>query len=240
LGIGYNVLSPANGVRRMSSEIKATQITWHEGTVTREERARLLKQKGCTVWFTGLSGSGKSTLAVALEQVLFQKGHAAYVLDGDNVRFGLNAGPKILMETRGYAEPAAKRFGLGFSAEDREENIRRIGEVAKLFTDAGVIVLASFISPYRADRDAVRALHAPGDFVEVYVKASVEAAERRDPKGLYKKARAGEIKGFTGIDDPYEAPNRPELLIDTETTTPDAAARQVVAYLKEGGYLARQ
>src|SRR3954452_8728930 len=141
------------------SEIKATQITWHEGGVTREERVRLLKQKGCTLWFTGLSGSGKSTLAVALEQVLVQRGHAAYVLDGDNVRFGLNAGPKILLETRGYSEENAKRFGLAFSAADREENTRRIGEVACLFADAGLFALTSFISPYRKDRDAVRALH---------------------------------------------------------------------------------
>src|SRR5258706_8829596 len=141
------------------AEILATQITWHEGTVTREEREKLLKQKGCTLWFTGLSGSGKSTLAVAVEQVLTQWVHAAYVLDGDNVRFGLNAGPKILMETRGYSEPSAKRFGLGFSADDREENIRRIGEVAKLFADAGLITLTSFISPYRKDPDAAPAIH---------------------------------------------------------------------------------
>src|SRR6476646_8367745 len=136
------------------SEIKPTQVFYHAGTVTREERAALLKQTGATIWITGLSGSGKSTLAVALEQVLVQRGHAASVLDGDNVRFGLNAGPKILMETRGYAESSAKRFGLGFSAEDREVNIRRIGEVARLFVDAGLIALTSFISPYRKDRDA--------------------------------------------------------------------------------------
>src|ERR687886_2621681 len=153
------------------SEIKATQITWHEGAVTREERARLLRQKGCTLWFTGLSGSGKSTLAVALELELVRRGHAAYVLDGDNVRFGLNAGPKILMETRGNSEASAKRFGLGFSAEDREENIRRIGEVARLFADAGLIALTSFISPYRKDRDLVRQLHVAGKlpFIEVHV-----------------------------------------------------------------------
>src|SRR5215218_497756 len=160
----------------MSTEIKATQIKWHEGTVTRSERERLLKQKGCTLWFTGLSGSGKSTLAVALEQVLIQRGHAAYVLDGDNVRFGLNAGPKILMETRGYSESAAKRFGLGFSAEDREENIRRIGEVARLFSEAGMIALTSFISPYRKDRDAARAIHETNKggaipFIEVHMAA---------------------------------------------------------------------
>jgi adenylylsulfate kinase len=203
------------------SEQRATNITWHHGAVTRADREQLLRQRGVTLWLTGLSASGKSTIATIVEKELVAAGHLAYRLDGDNVRHGLNK-------------------NLGFSAADRAENIRRIGEVAKLFVDAGVIVLASFISPYRADRDAVRALHAPGDFVEVYVKASVEAAERRDPKGLYKKARAGEIKGFTGIDDPYEAPYKPELLIDTENTTPADAARQVVAYLKEGGYVARQ
>src|SRR6266446_195226 len=155
------------------SEILATQITWHEGAVTPAERRKLLKQKGCTLWFTGLSGSGKSTLAVALEQVLVNNGHAAYVLDGDNIRFGLNAGPKILMETRGNAEASAKRFGLGFSAEDREENIRRLGEVARLFAEAGLIALTSFISPYRKDRDAARAIHEKNkagaiSFIEVH------------------------------------------------------------------------
>src|SRR5207253_7525682 len=141
------------------SDIQPTQVYYHAGTVTRDERAALLKQTGATVWFTGLSGSGKSTLAVALEQVLIQRGHATYVLDGDNIRFGLNAGPKILIETRGYAEEQARRFGLGFSAADREENIRRIGEVAKLFADAGLFALTSFISPYRKDREAARKLH---------------------------------------------------------------------------------
>lgn len=231
----------------MSSEIKATQITWHEGSVTREERARLLKQKGCTLWFTGLSGSGKSTLAVALEQVLIQRGHAAYVLDGDNVRFGLNAGPKILMETRGYAEPSAKRFGLGFSAEDREENIRRIGEVAKLFADAGLIALTSFISPYRKDRDAARAIHEKNKggaipFVEVYVSTPIGVCEQRDPKGLYKQARAavaqGKGMGFTGVDDPYEAPVKPELTIDTGTTSTKEAVALLVNFLQDRGILA--
>jgi adenylylsulfate kinase len=229
------------------SEIKATQITWHEGTVTREERARLLKQKGCTLWFTGLSGSGKSTLAVALEQVLIQRGHAAYVLDGDNVRFGLNAGPKILMETRGYAESSAKRFGLGFSAEDREENIRRIGEVAKLFADAGLITLTSFISPYRKDRDAARAIHEKNKggaipFVEVHVNTSIDVCEERDPKGLYKQARAavaqGKGMGFTGVDDPYEAPLRPELTIDTGKTSTQEAVAALLNFLREREILA--
>ena len=151
--------------------------------------------------------------------------------------FGLNAGPKILMETRGYSESLAKRFGLAFSAEDREENIRRIGEVAKLFTDAGVIAITSFISPYRKDRDAVRANMKPGEFVEVYVNVSLEGAEKRDPKGLYKKARAGQIKGFTGIDDPYEAPEKAEIVIDTEKTSAADAATQILNYLEKGGYL---
>jgi adenylylsulfate kinase len=198
-------------------EQKATNITWHHGAVTRDHRQRLLKQRGVTLWLTGLSASGKSTIATIVEQRLIGLGHLAYRLDGDNVRHGLNK-------------------NLGFSADDRAENIRRIGEVARLFTDAGVITLASFISPYRKDRDAVRALHGPGDFVEIYVQVSVEAATQRDPKGLYKKALAGEIKNFTGVDDPYEAPERPEILIDTGTTTPDSAADTIIDYLKRQGY----
>src|SRR5437660_3570861 len=180
------------------AEVKATNVTWHEGHVTREERAAQLKQKGATLWFTGLSGSGKSTIAYTLEHALFQRGHNAYVLDGDNVRFGLNAGPKILIDKRGYGEASAKRFGLGFSAEDREENIRRIGEVAKLFADAGILTMTSFISPYRKDRDRVRALHVEGKlpFIEIHVATPIETCEQRDPKGLYKKARAGQLKNF--------------------------------------------
>jgi len=231
----------------MSSEINATHITWHEGGVTRDERAKLLKQKGCTLWFTGLSGSGKSTLAVALEQVLVQLGHAAYVLDGDNVRFGLNAGPKTLMETRGYDQSSATRFGLGFSAEDRTENIRRIGEVAKLFAEAGVITLSSFVSPYRKDRDAVRAIHEKDKagaipFFEVHVSTDISVCEQRDPKGLYKQARAaaalGKGMGFTGVDDPYEAPVNPELTIDTGKKTTQEAVADLVAFLKQRGILA--
>jgi adenylylsulfate kinase len=170
------------------AEQKATNVHWHEGEVSRGDRNKLLGQKGATLWFTGLSGSGKSTVAVALEQVLLQRGKLAYRLDGDNVRLGINK-------------------NLGFSAEDRTENIRRIGEIAKLFVDTGVIVLSSFVSPYRADRDIVRKLHedAGMDFIEVYVDVPLAEAEKRDPKGLYKKARAGEIKNFTGISDPYEA-----------------------------------
>lgn len=200
------------------AEVKATNITWHEGSVSRQERQQLLNQKGVTVWMTGLSASGKSTIACILEQMLLHTKKHAYRLDGDNIRHGLNK-------------------NLGFSAEDRAENIRRIGEVARLFTDAGVIAITSFISPYKKDRDAVRAANKPGEFIEVYVKVSLEAAEKRDPKGLYKKARAGEIKGFTGIDDPYEAPERPEIVIETETTSAADAAKQILAYLEKGGYL---
>ena len=231
----------------MSSPIPAEKITFHAGAVTRTEREGLFRQKGCTLWFTGLSGSGKSTLAVALEQVLIGRGHAAYVLDGDNVRFGLNAGPKILMETRGYSESSARRFGLGFSAEDREENIRRVGEVARLFADAGLIALTSFISPYRKDRDAVRAIHEQNTggaipFIEVHVSTPIEVCEQRDPKGLYRQARSavaqGNRAGFTGIDDPYEAPLKPELAIDTGSTSTADGVVLVLNYLRERGILA--
>jgi len=221
----------------MSTAIKGANLTWHEGSVSHEEREKLLNQKGVTVWLTGLSASGKSTIACILEQMLLHRKKAAFRLDGDNVRFGLNKDPRQLMEKSGYSEAAAKRFGLGFSADDRMENIRRIGEVAKLFTDAGVIAITSFISPYRRDRDAVRANMKSGEFIEVYVSVSLETAEKRDPKGLYKKARAGEIKGFTGIDDPYEAPEKPEILIDTETCSPQDAAAMIFHYLEKHGYL---
>ena len=200
------------------AEQKATNVTWHEGSVSRQERQQLLNQKGVTVWMTGLSASGKSTIACILEQMLLHKKKHAYRLDGDNIRMGLNK-------------------NLGFSAEDRAENIRRIGEVARLFTDAGVIAVTSFISPYKKDRDAVRAANKPGEFIEVYVNVSLDTAEKRDPKGLYKKARAGQIKGFTGIDDPYEAPEKPEIVIETESTAPAEAARQIFDYLERGGYL---
>jgi len=200
------------------AEQKATNITWHEGAVSREERQQLLNQKGVTVWMTGLSASGKSTIAVILEQMLLHQKKHAYRLDGDNIRMGLNK-------------------NLGFSAEDRAENIRRIGEVAKLFADAGVIAITSFISPYKKDRDLVRAGTKPGEFIEVYVNVSLATAEKRDPKGLYKKARAGQLKGFTGIDDPYEAPDKPEIVIETETTSPEEAAKQILGFLVKGGYL---
>jgi adenylylsulfate kinase len=204
------------------AEQKATNVTWHAGSVTRDEREKLLGQKGVTVWMTGLSASGKSTIAVILEQMLLHQKKHAYRLDGDNIRMGLNK-------------------NLGFSAEDRAENIRRIGEVAKLFTDAGVIAITSFISPYTKDRDAVRASMKPGEFIEVYINVSLDAAEKRDPKGLYKKARAavaaGKGMGFTGIDDPYEAPEKPEMVIDTEKMKPEEAAEKILAHLEKGGYL---
>lgn len=212
-------------------------ITWHEGAVGVEDRRRLLQQKGVVLWLTGLSGSGKSTIACALEQMLLERGRLAYRLDGDNVRFGLNKDARLLAQQCGYPEALARRFGIGFSEEDRRENIRRIGEVAKLLADAGVIVIASFVSPYRRDRDAVRAILPQNGFVEVYVKVSLATAERRDPKGLYKKARAGEIKGFTGIDDPYEAPQRPEVVLDTECCSPAEAAAQLLTYLEGQAYL---
>lgn len=196
------------------AEQKATNVTWQAGEVSRQDRFEILAQQGVTIWFTGLSGAGKSTVAVALEQALFKLGKLSYRLDGDNVRLGINK-------------------NLGFSEADRTENIRRIGEVAKLFGDAGVIALSSFISPYAQDRDQVRELHEKAGlkFVEVFVDCSLEEAERRDPKGLYKKARAGEIKNFTGIDDPYEAPANPEIHLHTDEMTLETEVAMVVDYL---------
>ena len=200
------------------AERKSTNITWHEGHVTRRDREKLLSQRGVVIWLTGLSGSGKSTIAVGAEHQMVSRGHLAYVLDGDNVRHGLNK-------------------NLGFSPEDRTENIRRIGEVAKLFADAGVIVLTSFISPYRADRDAVRASVAEGDFLEVYVDASLETCESRDVKGLYAKARAGEIPNFTGISAPYEEPDNPELVVDSGNQTVEQSVGTLLGFLADKGYL---
>ena len=196
------------------SESKSTNITWHEGQIGRSQREALLEQRGVTVWLTGLSGSGKSTIAMAAEKVLVESGRLAYVLDGDNVRHGLNS-------------------NLGFSPDDRTENIRRIGEVAKLFTDCGVICFTSFISPYRSDRDAVRAQMESGDFVEVYVAADVSTCEERDVKGLYAKARKGEIPEFTGISAPYEEPEKPELVLDTNVQSIEESVSQLVRYVKE-------
>ena len=198
------------------AEQKATNVYWHGGEIAREHREQLLNQKGVTLWFTGLSGSGKSTVAVALEEELFKQGRLCYRLDGDNVRLGINK-------------------NLGFSAEDRTENIRRIGEIAKLFVDTGVIVLSSFVSPYRADRDTVRALHqAAGiEFIEVFVDVPLAVAESRDPKGLYKKARAGEIKNFTGIDDPYEAPENVEIILNSHEMTLEEEVDVLLNILRE-------
>ncbi|NQT27564.1 adenylyl-sulfate kinase [candidate division KSB1 bacterium] len=200
------------------AEQKATHITWHDAEITRDAREKMLKQKGVVLWFTGLSGSGKSTVATAVEKVLYEKGHLTVVLDGDNIRHGLNK-------------------NLGFSPEDREENIRRIGEVAKLFTDAGVIAMTAFISPYIKDRDQARSLVDDGRFVEVYCKCSLKACEERDPKGLYKKARAGEIKQFTGIDAPYEAPDNPEVVVETDQQSLEESAQTVLDYLIKQGII---
>src|SRR5271154_705859 len=197
---------------------RATNITWAHGQITRQDRQRLLGQRGAIIWMTGLSGSGKSTIAAVLEATLLERGRLAYRLDGDNVRHGLNK-------------------NLGFSADDRAENIRPVGEGAKIFADAGALTIVSLISPYNADRQAVRASSPAGDFIEVYINVTLETAKKRDPKGLYKKALAGEIRSFTGIDDPYEPPERPEIIIDTEATTPEQAAGQILAYLENHGYL---
>lgn len=200
------------------AEQKATNVHWHDHSVSKAERWKLSGHKGAILWFTGLSASGKSTVANTVDHKLHSLGKRSFVLDGDNIRMGLNK-------------------NLGFSAEDRAENIRRIGEVAKLFTNAGVIALTAFISPYRADRNAVRALLGPGEFIEIFMNTPIEICESRDPKGLYKKARAGQLKGFTGIDDPYEAPEKPELVLDGGKKSIDECADEVMAYLKSGGLL---
>ena len=201
------------------AEQKATNIKWHHGKITKEDRVKLLNQKGATIWLTGLSGSGKSTIAVELEHALIENKHQAYILDGDNIRHGLNK-------------------NLGFSPEDRTENIRRIGEVAKLFTEANIITIAAFVSPYREDRDNVRKLLGRGEFVEIYVKCSLEVCETRDTKGLYKKARAGEVKDFTGISAPYEEPLNPELTIDSSKLSVEESTREILNYLEEKGHVA--
>ncbi|MBT6046087.1 MAG: adenylyl-sulfate kinase [Candidatus Scalindua sp.] len=201
------------------AEQKATNIKWHHGKITKEDRVKLLNQKGATIWLTGLSGSGKSTIAVELEHALIENRHQAYILDGDNIRHGLNK-------------------NLGFSPEDRTENIRRIGEVAKLFTEANIITIAAFVSPYREDRDNVRKLLGHGEFVEIYVNCSLEVCETRDTKGLYKKARAGEVKDFTGISAPYEEPLNPELKIDSSKLSVEESTREILNYLEEKGHVA--
>ena len=219
------------------SDKSEVQVHWHEHAVTRPERENLNGHAGCVVWFTGLSACGKSTVANLVDHKLWSAGVHSFVLDGDNIRHGLNAAPGMLKQQHG--EDFAKRFGLGFSAQDREENIRRIGAVSKLFAEAGVIAITAFISPYRADRDRVRATLAAGDFVEIFVDAPINVCEARDPKGLYKKARAGELKGFTGIDDPYEAPLKPELVLDAGTKTAEVLADKVIACLRSAGKIRR-
>ena len=199
------------------SQPKSQNIQWHGANITKEERSTLLDAKGAVVWFTGLSGSGKSTIARCVEHLLLQRHIPTYVLDGDNIRFGLNK-------------------DLGFSPADRTENIRRIGEVAKLFADGSVVTLTAFISPYRADRDQVRAIMPAGEFIEVFIDTPLDVCEQRDPKGLYKKARAGKIPEFTGITSAYDAPEKPELTLDANTKSIDDLAREVVAYLEKNGY----
>ncbi len=196
------------------TETRATNIKWHSGHVTRDERAGLLEQRGCTIWLTGLPSSGKSTTGFNIEHMLVNSGYLAYVLDGDNVRHGLNK-------------------NLGFSAEDREENIRRISEVAKLFADAGIITITSFISPYRRDRDLARELHEQEGipFIEILIDTPIDVCEERDPKGLYEKARRGEIKGFTGVDDPYEEPLKPDYVAKTDEHDPIELARMILDHL---------
>lgn len=200
----------------MANETK--NIHWHHTAVSKEERHEKYGHKSCVLWFTGLSGAGKSTLANAVEQRLFESGLHSYVLDGDNVRHGLNK-------------------GLGFSDEDRKENIRRIGEVAKLFVDSGIIACTAFISPFREDRDNVRSILDDGEFIEVYTKCSLDACEERDPKGLYKKARNGEIPDFTGISSPYEEPVSPEIIVETDKVSVEEGVEQVLSYLKEKGII---
>ncbi|KAJ7952756.1 Adenylyl-sulfate kinase [Quillaja saponaria] len=208
-------------LHEISTVGKSTNIMWHECSIGKLDRQELLQQKGCVIWITGLSGSGKSTLACALSRGLHLRGKLANVLDGDNVRHGLNS-------------------DLSFRVEDRAENIRRIGEVAKLFADAGVICIASLISPYRKDRDACRALLPEGDFIEVFIDVPLQVCEERDPKGLYKLARAGKIKGFTGVDDPYEPPENCEIILQQkgkDCVSPRDMAETVISYLEEKGYL---
>jgi len=210
-----------------------THVIWHGHTVTRAEREHRFGHRGCVVWFTGLSGCGKSTIANAVDHHLFQLGVRSYLLDGDNVRHGLNASPELLAQAHGDA--FAERFGLTFSPVDREENIRRIGAVAGLFCDAGIVTLTAFVSPYRRDRQRVRESVGEGDFFEVFVDTPLEVCESRDPKGLYKKARAGEISGFTGIDAPYEPPESCELVLDGAKESVDVLASQVLERLQAAG-----
>lgn len=198
--------------------LKSKNISWHTGNITKQIRQNAYGHKSVVLWFTGLSGSGKSTLAAEVEEKLFKEGMKTYRLDGDNVRFGLNE-------------------DLAFSKADRKENIRRIGEVSKMFVDAGIITLTSFISPYKLDREMVRHLLEDDEFIEIYVKCDLDVCEKRDPKGLYRKARNGEIKGFTGIDDPYEEPEEPEIIVETDKMTLEECTKKIIQYLKEKKYI---
>ncbi len=216
----------------MSNEI---ELTWHQQQVSRSQRETQYGHQGCVIWLTGLSGSGKSTIANYLDLALCERGIHSAVLDGDNVRHTLNAAPNMLRAIHG--DEFAQRFGLGFSAIDREENIRRIGAVAQLFAEAGLIVITAFISPYRRDRDLIRHAMPSGNFIEVFIDTPLAVCERRDPKGLYKKARAGELKGFTGIDDPYEAPLTPELTLNADEQAPELLAATVITYLQTQGII---
>lgn len=212
--VGYYLNDSIGG----KSMTRSSNVVWHKSTIKKENRHQLNCHKSAIIWFTGLSGSGKSTISVALESTLYAKGIRTYRLDGDNVRHGLNG-------------------DLGFSPEDRNENIRRIGEVAKLMVDAGLFTLTAFISPYREDRDQVRRLVKDHEFVEVYQKATIATCEARDPKGLYKKARLGEIKNFTGIDAPYEEPSNPNIVIDTDKLSVEESVEQIISYLEKKGYI---
>jgi adenylylsulfate kinase len=212
-------------------------VVWHQHAVARAQRERLNGHRGCVVWFTGLSGCGKSTVANELDAQLHAAGVHSYVLDGDNVRHGLNATPQMLAAK--YGDDFARRFGLGFGQQDREENIRRVGAVAALLCDAGLVTLTAFVSPYRADRDAVRASLADGDFIEAFVDAPLAVCEARDPKGLYKKARAGQLQDFTGIDSPYEPPLAPELVLPSDKMSPRELAAKVLQYLHDRGKLGK-
>lgn len=231
VGEDVNLKKPLEDLsEQRTNGAEEVDVRWHESTISRNQRETSAGHRGCVIWFTGLSGSGKSTLANEVDRQLHARGHRSFILDGDNVRHGLNASPKILETIHG--QPFAKRFGLGFGPEDRKENIRRVGAVAELFTQAGIITLTAFISPYRSDREAVRKMLPAADFIEVYVKAPLDICESRDPKGLYKKARAGEISGFTGIDAPYEEPEKAEITVESTTKSPQVLAEQILVWLE--------
>ena len=200
---------------------KSQNITWHHSIIKKEDREKLLGQRGVTLWFTGLSQSGKSTLATEVEKILHKKGYSTFILDGDNIRHGLNR-------------------NLGFSPEDREENIRRIGEVAHLFSQAGIINMTAFISPYRADRKKARDLAGEDEFIEIFCKCSLNSCEKRDGKGLYKKARAGEIPEFTGISAPYEEPEKPEITVETDKVTIEQGVEKIISYLENYGFIKKK